>query len=117
MTRQTFADKVLSLLFNMLSRLVIAFLPRSNCLLISWLQSTSAVILEPPKIKQYLLLIGHELVKNLLAMLEAQIRFLGQEDPLEKEMAPHSSILPWRIPWTEEPGRLQSLGLPESDTI
>ena len=117
LTRQTFADKVLSLLFNMLSRLVIAFLPRSNCLLISWLQSTSAVILETPKIKQYLLLIGHELVKNLLAMLEAQIRFLGQEDPLEKEMATHSSILPWRIPWTEEPGRLQSLGLPESDTI
>ena len=49
--RQTFVGKVMSLLFNMLSRLVIAFLPRSNCLLISWLQSPSAVILEPPKIK------------------------------------------------------------------
>ena len=51
LTRQTFVDKVMSLLFNMLSRLVITFLPRSKCLLISWLQSPSAVILEPPKIK------------------------------------------------------------------
>ena len=50
-TRQTFFGKVMSLLFNMLSRLVITFLPRSKCLLISWLQSPSAVILEPPKIK------------------------------------------------------------------
>ena len=51
LTRQTFVGKVTSLLFNMLSRLVIALLPRSNHLLISWLQSPSAVILEPPKIK------------------------------------------------------------------
>ena len=51
LTRQTFVDKVMSLLFNMLSRLVITFLPRSKCLLISWLQSPSAVILEPKKIK------------------------------------------------------------------
>ena len=51
LTRWTFVDKVMSLLFNMLSRLVITFLPRSKCLLISWLQSPSAVILEPPKIK------------------------------------------------------------------
>ena len=51
LTRQTFVGKVMSLLFNMLSRLVITFLPRSKCLLISWLQSPSAVILEPPKIK------------------------------------------------------------------
>ena len=49
--RQTFVGKVMSLLFNMLSRLVITFLPRSKCLLISWFQSPSAVILEPPKIK------------------------------------------------------------------
>ena len=49
--RQAFVDKVTSLLFNMLSRLVITFLPRSKCLLISWLQSPFAVILEPPKIK------------------------------------------------------------------
>ena len=51
LTRWTFVDKVMSLLLNMLSRLVITFLPRSNCLLISWLQSKSAVILEPKKIK------------------------------------------------------------------
>ena len=51
LTRWTFFDKVISLLFNMLSRLVITLLPRSKCLLISWLQSPSAVILEPPKIK------------------------------------------------------------------
>ena len=51
LTRWTFVGKVTSLLFNMLSRLVITFLPRRKCLLISWLQSPSAVILEPPKIK------------------------------------------------------------------
>ena len=51
LTRQTFVGKVMSLLFNMLSRLVMTFLPRSKRLLISWLQSPSAVILEPPKIK------------------------------------------------------------------
>ena len=51
LTRQTFVGKVMSLLFNMLSKLVITFLPRSKCLLISWLQSPSAVILEPRKIK------------------------------------------------------------------
>ena len=51
LTRQTSVGKVMSLLFNMLSRFVIAFLPRSKCLLISWLQSPSAVIFEPPKIK------------------------------------------------------------------
>ena len=56
-----------------------------------------------------------QLVKNLPAVQETHVRFLGQEDPLEKEMAPHSSILAWRIPWREEPGRLQTMGLQESD--
>ena len=51
LTRQTFVGKVMSLLFTMLSRMVIAFLPRSKCLLISWLQSPSTVILEPPQNK------------------------------------------------------------------
>ena len=46
-------------------------------------------------------------VKRLPAVWETRIRSLGQEDPLEKEMATHSSILAWRIPWTEEPGKLQ----------
>ena len=50
------------------------------------------------------------MVKNLPAMQETRIRSLGGEDPLEKEMAAHSSILAWKIPWTEEPGRLQSMG-------
>ena len=50
-----------------------------------------------------------QMVKNLPAMQETQV----QEDPLEKEMATHSSILAWRTPWTEEPGGLQCIGLPE----
>ena len=49
-------------------------------------------------------------LKSLPAMQQTWVRFLGQEDPLEKEMATHSSILAWRIPWTEEPGGLQSMG-------
>ena len=49
-------------------------------------------------------------VKNLHAMQETQVQPLGQEDTLEKEMATHSSILAWRIPWTEEPGELESMG-------
>ena len=48
-------------------------------------------------------------LKRLSATRETWIRFLGWEDPLEKEMATHSSILAWRIPWVEEPGRLQSM--------
>ena len=66
LTRWTFVGKEMSLLFNMLSRLV----------------------------------------KNLPAMQETWVQSLGWEDPLEKEMAAHSSILAWRIPWTEKPGRL-----------
>ena len=49
------------------------------------------------------------MVKNLPAMLKTQVRSLGQEDPLEKGTATHSSILAWRIPWTEEYGELQSI--------
>ena len=52
-----------------------------------------------------------QMVKNLPAMQETWVRSLGQEDVLEKRMATHSSILAWRIPWTEEPGGLQSVGL------
>ena len=53
-----------------------------------------------------------QMAKNVPAMQETRVRPLGWEKPLEKEMAIHSSILAWEIPWTEEPGRLQSLGLP-----
>ena len=52
------------------------------------------------------------MVKNLPAMQETWVQSLGQEDPLEKGMATYSSILAWRIPWTEEPGGLQSMGSP-----
>ena len=195
LTRRTFVGKVRSLLFNMLSRLVIAFLPKSKCLLISWLQSPSAVILGPRKwslslfslfphlfamkwwdhlvfwmlsfkptfslcalifIKRlfssslfyairvvsavYLRLlifevqslvwegptwlgttIAHwpqlwaslvvQMVKNLPAVWETRLQYLGQEDPLKKGTATQSSVLAWRIPWTEEPGSLQPVRL------
>ena len=52
-----------------------------------------------------------QMVKNLPAMQETWVPSLGPEDPLEKGMASHSSVLAWRIPWTEEPGVLQSMGL------
>ena len=61
--------------------------------------------------------IGHwtslvtQTVKHLLTMQETWVQSLGQEDLLEKEMATHSSILAWKIPWTEKPGRVQSVGL------
>ena len=57
-----------------------------------------------------------QLVKNLPMMQETWVQSLGQEDPLEKEMATHSSILAWEISWTEEPGRLQSMGSQGSNT-
>ena len=57
-----------------------------------------------------------QVVKNLPAVQETQVQPLGWEDPLEKEMATHSSILAWRIPWTEEPGGLQSMSHKELDT-
>ena len=52
------------------------------------------------------------MVKHLLTMQETQVQSLGREDLLEKEMATHSSTLAWKIPWMEEPGGLQSMGLP-----
>ena len=51
-----------------------------------------------------------QVIKNLPAIMETRVRFLGQEDPLVKRMATHSSILAWKIPWTEEPCGLQSMG-------
>ena len=56
-----------------------------------------------------------QLVKNLPAVQEAWVLFLDWKDPLEKEVATHSSMLPWRIPWTEAPGRLQSMWSQELD--
>ena len=53
---------------------------------------------------------GDSVSKSLPAMQETQVQSLGQEDPLEAEMATHSSFPAWKVPWTEEPGRLQSMG-------
>ena len=55
--------------------------------------------------------LGAQRLKRLPPMLETRVQSLGREDPLEKEMVTHSNILAWGIPWTEEPGRLQSKGL------
>ena len=123
MTPQTSVGRAMSI-FHTLSRFVIVFLPRSNHLLISWLQSPSTVILEPKKRKSvttstFSLSIYHAVMcaslvaqrlKHLPVMQETWVRSLGREDPLEKQMATHSSILAWRIPWMEEPGGLQSTG-------
>ena len=57
-----------------------------------------------------------QMVKRLPAMWETGVQSLGREDPLEKEMATHSSTLAWKIPWTEEPCRLQSMGVAKSRT-
>ena len=57
-----------------------------------------------------------QMAKHLPTMWETQVQSLGQEDLLEKEMATHSSILAWKIPWMEKPGRLQSMGSQELDT-
>ena len=79
-TRRTFVGKVMHLLFNMLSRFVIAFLPRSKCLLISWLQSPSAVILEPPKIKPVTVSIVTPSICHEVTRLDTMIlRFLNAE--------------------------------------
>ena len=56
------------------------------------------------------LILVAQMVKHLPTMQETRVRSLGQEDPLEKEMATHSSTIAWKISWTEEPGRLQSMG-------
>ena len=56
------------------------------------------------------------MVKRLPTMRETQVQSLGRENLLEKEMATHSTILAWKVPWTEKPGRLQSMGSQESDT-
>src|SRR5574337_526664 len=79
LTRQTFVGKVMSLLFNMLSRLVITFLPRSKCLLISWLQSPSAVILEPRKIKSATVFTVSPSICHEVMGPDAKICFLNVE--------------------------------------
>ena len=106
-TRQTFVGKLMSLLFNMPSRWVIVFLPRSKHLLISWLQSPSAVILEPMNIKCVTVSIVspsicHEVMIPEKAMYRRRYR-RRQWHPLQ--------YFAWKIPWMEKPGGLQSMGL------
>ena len=80
LTRQTFFGKVMSLLFNMLSSFVIAFLPRSKHLLISWLQSPSAVILEPPKIKSVTVsIVSPSICHEVIGTRCHDLRFLNVE--------------------------------------
>ena len=121
LTRWTFVGKVMSLLFNMLSRLVITFLPRSKHLLISWLQSPSVVILEPPKIK------SDTVSTESLDLLKTQYHLNGLPWWLRRQRIhlqcgrpgfdPWVGKIPWRrkwqstpvflpgeSPWTEEPG-------------
>ena len=71
---------------------------------------TNAVLQDGEKGRPGLGLVA-QMLKNLPAMWETRVQSLGQEDSLEKGMATHSSSLAWRIPWTEEPGKLQSMGL------
>ena len=61
--------------------------------------------------------LGDSVIKNLPAKKRMQVQFLGQEEPLEKKMATHSSILSWKILWAEEPGGLQSMGLQKSQIL
>ena len=120
LTAETFVGKVMSLLFNMLSTFVIAFLPRSKCLLISWLQSPSPVILEPKKIKSVTVsvisssicheMMGPDAMIFILSFKPSFSTLLFHFHALEKEMATHSSALAWTIPGTGEPGGLPSMG-------
>ena len=97
LTRQTFVRKVMSLLFNMLSRLVISFLPRSKCLLILWLLSPSEVILEPQKIKSVIVSIVFPSICHEVMELDATIFVLRMLS--FKPALPLSSILSWWLGW------------------
>ena len=79
------------------------------------LSTSSPTSIQSPSPGKRVFSIIADLVKNLPAVQETWARFLGRKDPLEKDMATHSSILAWRIPWTEEPGRLQSMRSQGSD--
>ena len=83
---------------------LICYRPRSGIIKI-YVKSVFDFLGEP-----YSVFLVAQLVKNLPAMQETQVQSLGGEDPLEKEMVTHSSILAWRIPWAEEAGGLQSMG-------
>ena len=81
-----------------------------NKLVLLGLESKRKISTPPKSLFKIIGFLVAQLVKNLPAMQETQVQSLGREDPLDKGMATHSSILAWRIPWTEEPGGLQSMG-------
>ena len=87
-----------------------------NLFLMTWLECLDPATFEARYTIQGTSLVA-QMVKYLPTMWKTWIQSLGREDPLEKEMATHSSTLTWKIPWTEEPGGLQSWGCEESDTI
>ena len=103
-----------ALLLNRLVQLVLSFLLARQTLFL--LLSQTVIILVVlvntyPCTSIYWTSVVSQTVKRLSTMQETRVRSLGREDSLEKEMAIHSSIIAWKIPWTEEPGRLQSIGL------
>ena len=70
----------------------------------------SYILISLPALYKFASSLPGQMVKHLSTMRETRVQSLGWEDPLEKEMAIHSSTIAWKIPWTEEPGRLQSMG-------
>ena len=114
LNRWIFVGKVMSLLFSKLFRLVIAFLPRSKHLLISWLHSPSAVILEPKKIKWFAIPFSRRpcfarTLHHDPSVMDGLTRhsFIELDNAVvHVAMASHSSTLAWKSPWTEEPGSL-----------
>ena len=95
LTRRTFVGKVMSLLFNMVSRLVISFLPRSKCLLISWLQSPSSVILEPQKIKSDTVSTVSPSISHEVIGLRLQQKERGKNHCLDQQTDLQSMYLVW----------------------
>ena len=112
LTRQTLIGKVMSLLFNMLSRFVITFLPRSMCLLISWLQSPSALIMEPPKIKSLAVsivspFICHEVMgPDTMILSVLNVEFYLKEH----QRISHASFMPSCV--VMQPCKVLSIGCP-----
>ena len=83
---------------------------KKNSSALLWTPSSFYLVFIPSSLCIYRASLVAQMVKNLPAMQETLVWFLGQKDPLEEGMTIHSSILAWRIPWTEEPGGLQSMG-------
>ena len=105
---QTYHSPPLSILFLVSHKDVIT---RSKYLYCKWAQPTFVEFFKILGLPWWQASLVAQRLKCLSTMRETRVQSLGWEDPLEKEMATHFSILAWRIPWSEEPGRLQSMGL------